>query len=374
VGRLPVPETPDDLTPAWLTAALAEAGVLRRSAVAAAEWERVGEEYGFTGLVARVRLRYEGAQDEPSSLVAKLPMAQANVVSSYRARQERDPALAHRHYERCVREERFYREVGAAFAPTLYYSAVDDARRRVVLLLEDLTAGRQGDVLRGCSIEDAAVVIEAIAPFHARWWGERAPVHAFPRRGEDHDARQERYDRQVNHFLERYGDALPDTARSVTDRLRSHLAGVLDALAGRPQTLIHADLHLDNVLFGGRGEGPSPVVLDWQTATVGSPAWDIALFLFGSLSVEDRRAAEAALLDRYVALLAEHGVHDYTVEDVRADCRLALLAWLAGTVGWLTSIDATELTGRERALQQAVIADGRLVAALLDHDVRAVLG
>jgi hypothetical protein len=61
VGRLPVPETPDDLTPAWLTAALAEAGILRRSAVAAAEWERVGEEYGFTGLVARVHLRYEGA-------------------------------------------------------------------------------------------------------------------------------------------------------------------------------------------------------------------------------------------------------------------------------------------------------------------------
>jgi hypothetical protein len=372
---LAVPQTADDLTPAWLTAALAEAGVLRRGAVAAAESERVGQEYGFTGLVARVRLRYVDADgDEPRSLIAKLPMAQGDVVSGYRARQERDPALARRYYERCVREERFYREVGASFAPTLYYSAVDDVRHRVVLLLEDLSTGRQGDVLHGCSIEDAALVIEEIAPFHARWWGERAPLHAFPRRGEDHDARQERYDRQVDLFLERYGDALPDTARSVIDRLRSHLAGVLDALAGRPQTLIHADLHLDNVLFGGRGEGRSPVVLDWQTATVASPAWDIALFLFGSLSVEDRRAAEAALLDRYVALLAEHGVRGYTVEDLRADCRLALLAWLAGTVGWLTSIDATNLTGREQALQRAVIADGCLVAALLDHDVRAVLG
>jgi hypothetical protein len=371
---LTVPETADDLTPTWLTAALAEAGVLRQGAAAAAEWERVGQEYGFTGLVARVRLRYEGASgDVPSSLIAKLPMAQENVVSGYRALQERDAQLMRRYYERCLREERFYREVGASFAPTLYYSAVDDVHRRVVLLLEDVTAGRQGDVLHGCSIEDAALVLEEIAPFHARWWGERAPDHAFPRGGGDPDARQARYDRQVDLFLERYGDAVP-AAWSVIERLRSRLARVLAALAAGQHTFIHADLHLDNVIFDGRGNGRSAIVLDWQTACIGSPAWDVALFLFDSLSIDDRRVAEDALLQRYATLLAEHGVPGYTVEDLRADCRLVLLAWLAGTVGWLTSLDATELTGRERALQQAVLADGRLVAALLDHDVNALLG
>jgi Phosphotransferase enzyme family len=368
--RLRVPETPDELTPAWLTAVLAETGVLRHGAVAAAEWEHVGEEYGFTGLVARVRLQYESAEgDVPRSLIAKLPMAQGNVLSGYRALQERDPALARRYYKRCVREERFYREVGATLAPALYYSAVDDDRRRVVLLLEDLTAGRQGDILDGCSIEDAALVIEEIAAFHARWWGERAPVHAFPRGGGDHDARQERYAGQAEVFLDRYGDALPPAVRRLLDGLRSCFAGVLAALAAGPQTLIHADLHLDNVIFDGRSDGRSAVVLDWQTASVGSPAWDVALFLFGSLSIEDRRAAEDALLDRYATLIGEHGVRDYGVDDLRRDCRLALLAVLGGTVGWLTSLDANELTGRERALQEAVLADGRLFAALLDHDV-----
>ena len=374
-GRLGVPDTPDDLTPAWLTAALGETSVLRRGAVATAEWERVGQEYGFTGLVARVQLRYEGADgDEPRSLIAKLPMAEGDVVSGYRAVQERDPELMRRYYERCVREEPFYREVGASFAPTLYYSAVDDVRRRVVLLLEDLSPARQGDVLHGCSIEDAAVVIEEIAPFHAQWWGERAPAGAFPRTRDDHHARQLRYDRQAGLFLERYGDALPAAVSSVIERLRSRLAGVLATLAERPHTLIHADLHLDNVIFDGPGAGRSAVVLDWQTAVVGSPAWDVALFLFGSLSVGDRRTAEGALLQRYATLLAEHGVRGYTVEDLRADCRLALLAWLAGTVGWLTRLDPDELTGRERALQEAVLADGRLLAALLDHDVSAILG
>ena len=342
--------------------------------MAAAEWERVGQEYGFTGLVARVRLRYEGASgDVPFSLIAKLPMALEKVVSGYRARQERDPALARRYYERCVREERFYREVGASFAPTLYYSAVDEVHRRVVLLLEDLTAGRQGDVLHGCSIEDAALVLEEIAPFHARWWGERAPVHAFPRGGGDPDARQARYDRQVDLFLERYGDAVPAAARSVIALLRSRVASVLGALAARPHTLIHADLHLDNIIFDARDADRSAVVLDWQTASVGSPAWDLALFVFGSLSVEDRRAAGAMLLDRYTTLIAEHGVRDYGVDDLRRDCKLALLAVLAGTVGWLTSLNPNELSDRERALQEAVLADGRLFAALVDHDVTQLL-
>ena len=50
-------------------------------------------------------------------------------------------------------------------------------------------------------------------------------------------------------------------------------------------------------------------------------------------------AAEAGLLERYVELLAEHGVTDYSVEVLRREIPLALLAQLAGTVGWLTNLD-----------------------------------
>jgi hypothetical protein len=371
--RLRIPPMPEDATPEWLTAALTNAGVLRRGRVTAARSERVGQEYGFTGLVVRVRLQYEDADgDPPASLIAKLPMARGNTVSGHRALQERDPALMRRYYERCTREERFYREIGASFTPTLYYSAADHTRRRVVLLLEDLTAGRQGDVLHGCSIEDAALVIEALAPFHARWWGERAPAHAFPPSVAAPKAREERYDRHVNVFLSRYGDRLPAGVDSIVGLLRSRLGRVLAALDEGPHTLTHGDLHLDNLIFNGR-DGRSVVVLDWQTVSVGAPARDVAPFLFGSLSAEDRRTAEAVLLDRYAALLAAHGVRGYSREDLRLDCRLALLALLAGTIVWIGSLDADELSERERALQDAAITDGRLTAALLDHDVGALL-
>jgi hypothetical protein len=353
MSGLSVPETPDELTPAWLTAALSEAGALEGGSVAAADWKRVGAEYGFTSLIARVRLRYEGAHgDAPASLIAKLTT----------------PRL----FERSVREARFYGEIADAPAPHVFLAAVDETRRRVALLLEDLTGGRQGDVLRGCSIDDAVAVIDELAPFHARRWGARAPVRAFPQVGRDPQEREARYDGQVDAFLARYGGRLPAEVRALVVRLCPRLGDVLRELEQGPRTLVHGDLQLDNLLFEA-GRDRSVVFLDWQTVSVGAPAWDVTLFLCGSLDPEDRRAAENELLDRYAALLAAHGVRGYGAGELRRDCLLALLAWLAGTVGWLTSRDASELVGRERAVQEAALADGRLVAALLDHDVEAAL-
>lgn len=374
-ATLSIPETPDDVTAEWLTASLTHAGVLRGGRVTAARWERVGQEYGFTGVVGRVQLRYEDeGGNPPASLIAKLPMAQDGAVSAYRKLQERDPALVDRYYRRSEREARFYREVPVAFAPSLYYAAADQAHRLVILLLEDVKGGRQGDVLHGCSVDDAALVIEELAPFHARWWGNRAPTTEFPRAGtDDPQTRQERYAGHLSSFFSEYGNTLSPGIGSLIERLGSRLGAVAGALHARPQTLIHADLHLDNLIFDARGDSRSVVVLDWQTVSVGPPAWDVALFLFGSLSVEDRRAAEAELFDRYVALLAAHGVRGYSVEDLRLDCRLALLLLLAGTVVWLSAIDRDELTTRERALQHAALSDGRIVAALLDHDVQALV-
>ena len=126
------------------------------------------------------------------------------------------------------------------------------------------------------------------------------------------------------------------------------------------------------MLFDARGDGRSVTVLDWQTVSVGPPAIDVALFLFDSLSVEDRRTAESELLGRYVGLLSTNGVLEYTIEELRHDCGLALLLVLAGTVGWLTTVDQGA-TARERALQDAVLTKRRLFTAVLDHSA-GILG
>ena len=93
---------------------------------------------------------------------------------------------------------------------------------------------------------------------------------------------------------------------------------------------------------------------------------DVALFLFDSLSVEDRRAAESELLERYVGLLSSERSAWLLDRGLRYDCGLALLLLLAGTVGWLATVDR-DASARERALQDAVLTEGRLFTAVLDH-------
>jgi len=67
-------------------------------------------------------------------------------------------------------------------------------------------------------------------------------------------------------------------------------------------------------------------------------------------------------------------VRNYTAAELRADYGRALLLRLAATVGWLATVRGDDLTRRERALQEAALGNGRLVAALLDHDGLALIG
>jgi hypothetical protein len=84
----------------------------------------------------------------------------------------------------------------------------------------------------------------------------------------------------------------------------------------------------------------------------GSSTSDVAMLIYASLGVEERRAGETDLLDRYLTLLFEHGVCNYSAADFRTDCELALLLILAGTIGWLTTVGRGEVTRRELALRR----------------------
>src|SRR5215831_7218709 len=87
-----------------------------------------------------------------------------------------------------------------------------------------------------------------------------------------------------------------------------------------------------------------------------------------------RRAAETALLERYLAQLGAHGVQDYSIEQLRTDCGRALLLLLAGSIGWVTTVTGDDLTARERALQEKAVSGGRLTAALLDYGALDLIG
>jgi Phosphotransferase enzyme family len=246
------------------------------------------------------------------------------------------------------REEQFYRAVGAPFAPNFLGSAAG------VLLLEDVR-GRQGDAVAGCSLEEAELVLERVVRFHAAHRGGR---EGFQRWAREPRSRQERHDAHADAFLERHGADLPAAVVELVDVLRAHLASVIEELAASPPTLIHGDLHLDNVLFDA-GERPV-VVLDWDHASNGPAAWDVALFLCGSLSADARRAVEDEVLARCAAALGS------SLEEFRRECGLALAVQLAGLVTWLSREPREGASRREHAMRESAIRDGRLVAALVD--------
>ena len=75
---LTVPEIPqsiDELTPAWLTQTLQAGGFLDGVRVVGAEPEILGEGEGFVGQIVRLRLSFDGpAPGAPESLIAKMPI------------------------------------------------------------------------------------------------------------------------------------------------------------------------------------------------------------------------------------------------------------------------------------------------------------
>ncbi|MPZ28610.1 MAG: phosphotransferase [Micromonosporaceae bacterium] len=367
----PLPHRLSEITPAWLTAALRHGGRLPDGAVSRVALELIGADRGFTGVVARVRPTYRdlppGSGPPPESVIAKLPTAEPDTPSAYRRRSQQDAAAAARHYQRCAREVSFYRELAPALgagAPRLYHAGVDPQRQQVVLLLEDLAGGKPGDALTGGTADQVGAVLAAVAPVHAAGW-EREPAGWVPRLAVDPLSGQRWYAERADRFLAGHADRVPAPVAELVDRLRGDYADVLVELARAPATIVHGDLHLDNVIFDPPGR---PVaVLDWQGIGYGPVALDVADTVYGSLPVADRRAAEQTLLERHAAALTEAGVPDYPVELLRRDCRLVLLRMLAFRVAWLASVDPDTLAGRERALVEAALGDGRLVGALQDH-------
>lgn len=375
----PLPAGPADLTPAWLTAALRAGGAISRVAVTTAEVEVIGQDRGFTGVIARVSLGYDGVEaGAPASVVVKMPTAPRDTLSAYRATQQADSVAERRYIERCAREVAFYQQIapiGPLPVPRLYYGAADSADARVALVLEDVRTARGGDALHGCAPDDALRVVEQMAQVHARWWEypARHTLGWVPSWSGDPQAAQDRYGALVEPFLARFGRRVPERARWLIDALTDRYAGIRTALAQVPTTLIHGDLHLDNILFLPPGYAPAVLIIDWQSVAWGRAVLDLALFLVGSMEIEARRASEQEIFHRYHAHLIAGGVSLYTQAQLRDDLRLALLGQLGATVTWLGSVALDELTGREQALVDDVVASGRLFAALCDYEVNSHL-
>ena len=245
--------------------------------------------------------------DVPTSVVCKfnsiLPEAQAHLVEPSPYRTE-------------VSTYRYLGENPPIRVPRVYYAAVSDDGLTVNLVLEDLgTFCEAGDQIAGCGQAEAAAVTRELARMHAHFWGrEELKTLSWMSTNRPPNSRMaELYSSGAARFRERYADDLSTEEMAV---IEAFIPRVSEWSRIRPETstLLHVDPRVDNIMFDRRSPGQvHAYIIDWQVAGHGDPQYDLAYFLTGSLSVEDRRACEHALIAEHAAVISTVDP-TYTVE------------------------------------------------------------
>jgi aminoglycoside/choline kinase family phosphotransferase len=349
----PMPARPDDLTPAWLTAALHAGGF--DGVVDDVRIERFGEGAGMMSLLLRAELGYAGGGG-PSSVVVKMPTPNdAN----------RATAVAFHCYER---ETIFYRDIAQrtpARMPRIYHADID-GEEDFVLVMEDLGDYEIGDQVKGCTVEQARLGMPCIAQFHASFWNKVdhpdygfIPYH-YPSYFSDamHSTALAVWDKMVGFS----GDAVPQPIRDSKDRYLAAIPRLQEWATAEPRTIVQGDFRMDNLFFG-KGADQAPIALsDWQGILRGKAAHDIAYFVSQSMPTDMRREQERDLIARWHAGLAEGGVRDYSAEQAWEDYRRAVLClW-----SYVTVIAGVLEEGNERGRAWMTEMVRRSAATIMD--------
>ena len=354
-----IPAGPEALTPEWLTHALRSTGTITDARVTSRQLELFGEGKGFSGQIARVGLGFDRAEaGAPASLIAKFQVPHS------------DPDIRAAVFQARLheREFRFYRDVAHDIAlrtPRLYFCALEPETGACLLLLEDLAPAQTLNMLEGCSAEDAALVLRHLAMFHAAWWEQpRLDVMDWlPAFDAQADNDERLYAQAWELFLKKVGDLLPEGLAPLGARLKPHVATVKRTLGQPPQTLLHGDFHLHNLLFDGAGGARSLTVIDWQACCRGRATRDLAHFLVTGLPTDRRRAHEPDLLRLYHTNLMENGVREYSFAQCLYDYRFTMLDELYFLVMVLAHLDFSN----EAAARIRDMALERVGTAILDH-------
>jgi hypothetical protein len=363
---LTIPQSPEELTNEWLTAALREGKHIQASKVTSFTTEIVGQGVGFVGLLARVLLEYDRPEPgAPSSLVGKFPSP---------SEASRAIAILFGLYER---EVLFYRDLQPDVpmaSPSCYYAAMDKEAGRYLILLEDLDQGTFGDQVAGCTVEQAKLVLKELAKLHAAWW-ENPKLDELSYLPDYVDlisgALSQAYEPTWPLFVERCGHLLSPAMLEAGATMGPKLVALVETFRARPRTLCHSDFRVDNVFFGNAAYGRPVVVVDWQAPLRSwAAAYDAIYFIVGGLPVDVRRAHETELLRVYHDELVSSGVTTYSFEQLVEDARVVLL-YFFGIIGVIAagSLDMAN----DRAVELLMTIVTRLLVAMEDQNVLALL-
>lgn len=198
-------------------------------------------------------------------------------------------------------------------APRVYCSLVSVLTGHLCLITEHM-----GDDIeyRECGYESFPqehldLALDGLASLHARYWG-------------DTSERMKKVT-QIEDMTVYLFDSIVSRSWSIPAR---QVLVKSWCLMNRPQTVLHGDSRIGNMMFPtapGRGRY---VLIDWQATRRGVAAFDLAYFLILSLISHHRQRVEQASVDRYYELLITKGVTGYTRDQLEEDYRHACLCTL----------------------------------------------
>ena len=323
ISDIEIPRELEDVTPAWLSAALA--GAHAGAEVTAARFESLHQ---GTASTWRAHLTY--AADKPAG------PATVCIKSDF--------GLPHKEH---LASSGLYRREASVYLEVLpttsarvaaCYAADYDGAGRGFMLLQDIVAagGRFCDPVSTLTVSQVATGVEQLAQLHAATW--EAPMVREPR-WMHHGKPLSEEDPFWNAIFARYASLLttphagamarifrdPDVVGRAFNRLR----GLDDPVA---RSLIHGDAHVGNFFVDKNGD---PGMADFQCVQRGHVTHDLAMFIGSALDVTDRRSHEQALLKHYLQRLADFGAVAPDFDEIWLGYRrhyiYSLFVWLSTT-------------------------------------------
>jgi Phosphotransferase enzyme family len=282
IDTLSVPKSWEDITPEWMSAALAA-----EHPGATVEAVTVALRDDGTNRRARLGLSYS-AGSGPATVFAKAADPAHKAMIRLTSGMFHEPRL-------------FSCGVPLPLEhPVVYAAPIDETEYDFMMIMEDLKArgADPRDGTRPLTVEQAAAGVRGLGRMHGRYWGDRVLddpaldwLEPFVPWGGMRGA-------PLPAALDRLSDDTPAEVMSLTmDALLDSIwKPYIRTLTTSPQTLLHGDPHIGNTYVLPDDEVG---FLDWQVARRGNWSLDLGYFLQGALTLEDRRRSERALLDEY---------------------------------------------------------------------------
>jgi aminoglycoside phosphotransferase (APT) family kinase protein len=262
------------------------------------------------------------------------------------------------------REAEFFAHIAPRLAergvrvPRALFAGTNSVSGQGIVVLEDLVVGGYGfgECAEAWAPKTVAEGLAQLAGLHALTWG----------------AKQEEYSWLGGSVVQEVGRSLfteeywwqqfetEDCPAGVPEWMkdRERMLAAFETLweneSEKLRCVIHGDCHVGNTFVGKGGEVG---FLDYQAPSLGSAMHDVAYFLSGALSVENRRKYERDLVEGYLEALEKAGGPKLGVDEVWKDYRMHTLHGFV----WVLTCPRMQTKARVDAMTE------RHVAAIEDH-------